>query len=64
VHCTFPAREELPAESTLKTVTQERVGLPGGLTKANRITGGTTSSQRQLEYLTPEITRWRKANHT
>ena len=52
----------LPAESTLTTETQERVGLPGVLTEANRITGGTSSSQRQLEHLTPEITRWQKAN--
>jgi hypothetical protein len=32
------------------------------LTEANRITGGTSSSQRQLEHLTQEITRWLKAN--
>jgi hypothetical protein len=38
----------LPAKSTLTTETQERVGLPGVLTEANRITGGTSSSQRQL----------------
>jgi hypothetical protein len=30
--------------------------------QANRITGGTNSNQRQLKQLTPEITRWRKAN--
>jgi DNA anti-recombination protein RmuC len=54
--------ESLPAESTLRTETQEKVGLPGVLTEANRIIGGTSSSQRQLEQLTPEITRWRKAN--
>ena len=30
------------------------------LTEANRTTGGTSSNQRQLEHLTPEITRWRK----
>ena len=47
----------LHAESTLTTETQERVGLPGVLTEASRITGGTSSSQRQLEQLTPEITR-------
>ena len=40
--------ESLPAESALTTGTQERVGLPGVLTEANRITGGTSSSQRQL----------------
>jgi hypothetical protein len=48
----------LPADSTLTTETQERVGLPGVLTEAKRITGGTSSSKRQLEQLTPEIIRW------
>jgi hypothetical protein len=38
------------------------VGLPGLLTEANRITGGTSSNQRQIEHLTPEITRWQKEN--
>ena len=52
----------MSAESTLTIETQERVGLPGVLTEANRITGGTSSIQRQLEHLTPEITRWQKAN--
>ena len=37
---------------------QERAGLPGVLTQAYRLTGGTSSSQRQQEHLTPEITRW------
>jgi hypothetical protein len=32
------------------------------LTEANRITGGTSSSNRQLEHPTPEITRGKKAN--
>jgi hypothetical protein len=54
----------LPAESALTTGTQERVGLPGVLTEANRITGGTSSSKRQLEHLKPKITRWRKTNET
>jgi hypothetical protein len=40
--CTFPA------ESTLTTEIQVKAGLPGCLTKANRITGGTSSTQRQL----------------
>jgi hypothetical protein len=35
----------------------EKVGLQGMLTEANRITGGTSYSQRQLEYLPPKITR-------
>ena len=47
-----PALQEkiLPAESALTTGTQVRVGLRGVLTEANRITGGTSSSQRQLEH--------------
>jgi hypothetical protein len=52
----------LPAQSVLANGTEKRVGLTGVLTEANRITGGTGSSQRQLEHLTPEITRWQKAN--
>ena len=41
---------------------QETAGLPGVLTQAYRLTGKTISSQRQREHLTPEITRWGKAN--
>jgi hypothetical protein len=37
-------------------------GLPGVLTESKRLTGGKGSSQRQLEHLTPEITRWQKTN--
>jgi hypothetical protein len=37
---------------------QERAGLPGVLTQAYRLTRGTSSSQRQQEHLTLEITRW------
>ena len=40
--------ESLPAESTLTTETQERAGLPGLLTEANKITGGINSNQRKL----------------
>ena len=40
--------ESLPVESTLATETQERARLPGLLTEANRITGGTSSNQRKL----------------
>ena len=54
--------ESLPTDSVLTTETQEIVGLPRVLTEAKRITGGTSSSQKQLEELTPEITRWQKAN--
>jgi hypothetical protein len=39
----------LPTESTLTTAIQERVGLTGVLTEANRITGGISSRQKQLE---------------
>jgi hypothetical protein len=38
--------ESSPAESTLTT--QERINLPGMLTEANRIMGGTSSKQRKL----------------
>jgi hypothetical protein len=54
--------ESLPSEHTLTTETQERSSLPGLLIEANRITRGTSSNQRQLQQLTPEITRWLKAN--
>ena len=53
--------KSLPAESALTTGTLERVGLPGALTEANRLAGGTSPSQRQLEHLTPETIRWHKA---
>jgi hypothetical protein len=60
--CALSLQEEsLPAESVLTIGNQERVGLPGVLAEANRITRRTSSSQRQLEHLTPEITRWQKA---
>jgi hypothetical protein len=47
--------ESLPVESALTTGTQVRVGFPGVLTEANRITGGSSSCQRQLEILSSEI---------
>jgi hypothetical protein len=56
--------ESLPAESALTTEIQERASLPRLLIEANRITRGITSNQRQLKQLTPEITRWQKANMT
>ena len=40
----LPEESQLPGR-VLTTGTQERVGLPGVLTEANRITGGTSSSQ-------------------
>jgi hypothetical protein len=59
----FPARGEIVCrEYSDHRDWGERVGLPGVLSEANRITGGTSSSQRQLEHLTPGITRWQKAN--
>jgi hypothetical protein len=42
--------ESLLAESALTTGTQVRVGIPGVLTKAKKITGGSSSNQRQLEH--------------
>ena len=48
--------------SPLHVSCQERAALPGPLTQAYRPTGGTSSSQRQQDQLTPEITRWRKAS--
>jgi hypothetical protein len=41
---------------------QDRAGLPGVLTQEYRLTRGTSSSQRQQEHLTQEITRWPMAN--
>jgi hypothetical protein len=40
--------ESLPAESTLTTITQKSASLPGLLIEAIRITGETSSNQRQL----------------
>jgi hypothetical protein len=54
----FLTGKSLPPGSALTPGTQERVGL----TEANILTGETSSSQRQLEHLTPKITRWQKAN--
>jgi hypothetical protein len=42
----------------MNTGIQERFGLPGVLAEANRIKGGTSSSQRKLEHITPKITKW------
>jgi hypothetical protein len=50
--------ENLPEERTLTTEIQEKSSLPGLLIEAKRITRGTSSNQRQLQQLTPEITRW------
>jgi hypothetical protein len=45
---TFPARGELACREYSDTGTQEKALLPGLLTEANRITGGTSSNQIQL----------------
>ena len=42
--------ESLPAERSLTTGTQVTVGLTGVLTEANRMTGGTSFNQIQLEH--------------
>ena len=60
--CTFPDIGELACRECSDPGTQDRACLPGVLTEANRHTEGTSSNQRQLEHLTPEITRWQKAN--
>jgi hypothetical protein len=44
----LPCKRRACLRSTLTTETQERARLPGQLTDANRITGGTSSNQRQL----------------
>jgi hypothetical protein len=54
--------DSLPTESALTLGTQERAGLSGVLTETNRLTEGTSSSQKQLEHLTTEITRWWMTN--
>ena len=56
-----PGGEAVPQPSVHWSC-QEGAGLPGVLTQAYRLTGGTSSSQRQQEHLTPKITRWQKAN--
>jgi hypothetical protein len=58
----FLPGESWPPVSALIPRAQERAGLPAVLTEINKHTGGTSSSQIQLEHLTPEITRWQKAN--
>jgi hypothetical protein len=52
-----PGDEAVP-QSSVHCSFQERSGLPGVLTQAYRLTGRTSSSQRQQEHLTPGITRW------
>ena len=49
-------------EPSVHKFCQERAGLPGVLTQAYRSTGGTSSSQRQQEHMTPEMTKQWKAN--
>ena len=56
-----PGSQEASKPSVLRPC-QKRVGLPGIQTQAYRPTGGISSSQRQQDQLTPEITRWQKAS--
>ena len=49
-------------EPSVQNFCQERTGLPGVLIQAYRPTKGTSSIERQQDNLTPEITRWWKAN--
>jgi hypothetical protein len=49
---TFPARGEFASRECSDPRTQERADVPEVLKEANRLTGGTSSIQRQLEYLT------------
>jgi Tfp pilus assembly PilM family ATPase len=55
--CWTPALQEesLPAESALTTGTQMIVGLPGVMTEANRITGGSSSYQNSLNINTRDF---------
>jgi hypothetical protein len=55
-----PRAWAVPEASIQKFLKRERGG-GGVLTHAYRPTGRTSSSQRQQDYLTPEITRWQKA---
>ena len=56
-----PGAKAVPQPS-LYRFHQERADLPRVLTESYRPTGGTRSSQRQQDQLTPEITRWQKAS--
>ena len=61
--CTFPVRGELACrECSDHWNSEERASFAGLLIEANRITRGTISNQRQLNQLTPEITRSQKVN--
>ena len=44
------------------TLCQGRAGHPGVLSQACRSTGGASTSERQQDQITSEITRWLKAN--
>jgi DNA repair exonuclease SbcCD ATPase subunit len=58
--------ESLPPESALTTGTQERVGIPGVLTETIRITGGSSSNQRQLQHYNRDfqMVKGKHKNHT
>jgi hypothetical protein len=57
--CTLPTRLELACSECSDHWDSGESWTPRS---ADRITGGTSSSQRQLGHLTPDITRWQKAN--
>jgi hypothetical protein len=57
----YPGVRDLPQLSVHESC-QGRAHLPRVLTQAYRCIGGTSSSQRQQDQLTPEITRWQKAS--
>jgi hypothetical protein len=59
---TFPAREELACRECSDHWDSGESWLPRSTDRGYRITGGTSSSQRKLEHLTPEITKWQKVN--
>jgi hypothetical protein len=57
----LPEGEAVPKPSVHWSC-QERAGLPWVLTQAYRLKVRTSSTQSQQEHLTPEITKWQKAN--
>ena len=59
---TCPTRGELAGRECSDHWDSRESWTPRSTDKGNKSTGGTSSSQRQLEHLTPEITRWQNAN--
>ena len=60
--CTFPARGELACRECSDHWDSGESWSPRSADRSQRITGGTSSIQSQLDHLTPEITKWQKAN--